>query len=136
MARKAGVRAVRAGAAGDSLPKSSRLRVTTDAPVAAWHTARCPLHALLMLLPNAPAARTPAHLLSIPLYVWCHPLAPPPHTHTHTTTTAGFSSVEVFRKYLWFLLRERQYDAEALADLVALKGALGLTDDQVGEPGL
>jgi hypothetical protein len=44
--------------------------------------------------------------------------------------------VEVFRKYLWFLLRERQYDAEALADLVALKGALGLTDDQVGESGL
>ncbi len=32
--------------------------------------------------------------------------------------------MEVFRKYLWFLLRERQYDAEALADLVASHGGI------------
>ncbi|PSC72945.1 importin-9 isoform X1 [Micractinium conductrix] len=45
----------------------------------------------------------------------------------------GFSSQDVFRKYLWFLLRERQFDEEALGDLVALKAALGLTDEQVAE---
>ncbi|PRW57850.1 RNA-binding RBM5 and related containing G-patch and RRM domains (ISS) [Chlorella sorokiniana] len=45
----------------------------------------------------------------------------------------GFSNVEVFRKYLWFMLRERAFDEEALADLVALKAALGLTDEQVAE---
>lgn len=45
---------------------------------------------------------------------------------------AGFSNVEIFRKYLWFMLRERAFDEEALADLVALKAALGLTDEQVG----
>jgi hypothetical protein len=47
---------------------------------------------------------------------------------------AGFSSVEVFRKYLWYLLRERQWDEEAMGDLVALKAALGLTDQEVGLP--
>jgi hypothetical protein len=44
----------------------------------------------------------------------------------------GFTSVEVFRKYLWFLLRERQFDTAAVEDMVLLKQALGLTDDQVG----
>lgn len=44
----------------------------------------------------------------------------------------GFSSVEVFRKYLWFLLRERTFDSQAVEDLVALKAALGLTDEEVG----
>ncbi|KAI7843697.1 hypothetical protein COHA_002596 [Chlorella ohadii] len=44
-----------------------------------------------------------------------------------------FSNVEIFRKYLWFMLRERAFDEEALADLVALKAALGLTDEQVAE---
>jgi len=44
---------------------------------------------------------------------------------------SGFSNVEIFRKYLWFMLRERAFDGEALADLVALKAALGLTDEQV-----
>jgi len=44
---------------------------------------------------------------------------------------SGFSNVEIFRKYLWFMLRERAFDEEALADLVALKAALGLTDEQV-----
>ena len=47
-------------------------------------------------------------------------------------TPAGFTNVEIFRKYLWFMLRERAFDEEALADLVALKTALGLTDEQVG----
>ncbi|KAL4434016.1 hypothetical protein ABPG75_000457 [Micractinium tetrahymenae] len=45
----------------------------------------------------------------------------------------GFSNVELFRKYLWFLLRERQYDEEALGDLVALKAALSLSDDEAAE---
>lgn len=45
----------------------------------------------------------------------------------------GFSNVELFRKYLWFLLRERQFDEEALGDLVALKAALSLSDEEVAE---
>lgn len=44
---------------------------------------------------------------------------------------SGFTNVELFRKYLWFLLRERQYDEEALDDLVALKAALSLSDEEV-----
>jgi hypothetical protein len=47
--------------------------------------------------------------------------------------STGFTSVEVFRKYLWFLLRERQFDAAAVEDMVLLKQALGLTDEQVAE---
>jgi len=45
----------------------------------------------------------------------------------------GFSPVELFRKYLWFLLRERKFDQEAVDDLIALKGALVLDDAQVAE---
>uniref|UniRef100_A0A383V399 Armadillo-like repeats domain-containing protein n=1 Tax=Tetradesmus obliquus TaxID=3088 RepID=A0A383V399_TETOB len=45
----------------------------------------------------------------------------------------GFSAVEVFRKYLWFLLRERKFDAAAVQDMVLLKGVLGLSDEQVAE---
>ena len=37
---------------------------------------------------------------------------------------------KVFRKYLWFALRERRFDGEAVADLVALRAALGLSDDE------
>ncbi len=43
----------------------------------------------------------------------------------------GFSPVEIFRKYMWYLLRERQFDQEAVDDMVHLKQVLGLTDDQV-----
>jgi len=46
--------------------------------------------------------------------------------------STGFTPVEVFRKYLWFLLRERQFDTAAVEDMVLLKTVLGLTDDQVG----
>ena len=45
----------------------------------------------------------------------------------------GFSPVELFRKYLWFLLRERKFDQEAVDDVIALKGALKLSDVQVAE---
>jgi type II secretory pathway pseudopilin PulG len=45
----------------------------------------------------------------------------------------GFSPVELFRKYLWFLLRERKFDQEAVDDLITLKTALGLDDAQVAE---
>jgi hypothetical protein len=45
--------------------------------------------------------------------------------------STGFSPVEVFRKYLWFLLRERKFDAAAVEDMVLLKGVLGLSDEQV-----
>lgn len=44
----------------------------------------------------------------------------------------GFTPVEVFRKYLWFMLRERKFDVAAVEDMVLLKTALGLTDEQVG----
>ena len=57
------------------------------------------------------------------------------HTRTAPASPAGFTSVEVFRKYLWFLLRERQFDEGALDDLVALKAALGLSDEEVGRGG-
>ncbi len=33
----------------------------------------------------------------------------------------GFTPVEVFRKYLWYLLRERAFNQEAVDDLVHLK---------------
>lgn len=46
---------------------------------------------------------------------------------------SGFTPVEVFRKYLWFVLRERKFDLDAVADMVALKGALGLSDEEVAE---
>ena len=35
--------------------------------------------------------------------------------------STGFTNVEVFRKYLWFLLRERKFDPAAVDDLIALK---------------
>lgn len=34
---------------------------------------------------------------------------------------SGFSPVEMFRKYLWYLLRERKFDLGAVEDLVAIK---------------
>ncbi|KAF6265236.1 hypothetical protein COO60DRAFT_1623915 [Scenedesmus sp. NREL 46B-D3] len=48
-------------------------------------------------------------------------------------SSTGFSPVEVFRKYLWFLLRERQFDVAAVEDMVLLKSVLGLSDQQVAE---
>ena len=46
---------------------------------------------------------------------------------------SGFTPVEAFRKYLWFVLRERKFGPDAVADMVALKGALGLSDADVAE---
>lgn len=46
---------------------------------------------------------------------------------------SGFSPTEIFRKYLWYLLRERKFDNDALADVIALKKALGLSDKDVSE---
>ncbi|KAL6773755.1 CGL21 [Auxenochlorella protothecoides x Auxenochlorella symbiontica] len=43
----------------------------------------------------------------------------------------GFNNVEIFRKYLWYLLRERAFKQEAVDDLLALKAALQLTDSEV-----
>jgi hypothetical protein len=43
----------------------------------------------------------------------------------------GFSGVEIFRKFLWFLLRERRFDEDAVADVVALRAALDLSDADV-----
>ncbi|KAK9812144.1 hypothetical protein WJX73_000090 [Symbiochloris irregularis] len=45
--------------------------------------------------------------------------------------STGFSSEEVFRKYLWFLLRERAFDQAAVDDLVLLKGMLQLSEEQI-----
>lgn len=46
---------------------------------------------------------------------------------------SGFSPTEIFRKYLWFLLRERKFDNDALADVIALKNALSLSEKDVSE---
>lgn len=43
----------------------------------------------------------------------------------------GFTSAEIFRKYLWYLLRERKFDQEAVADVVQLKTSLQLSDEEV-----
>lgn len=45
----------------------------------------------------------------------------------------GFTPTEIFRKYLWYLLRERTFDNEALADLIELKSCLGLSDVEVAD---
>lgn len=47
---------------------------------------------------------------------------------------SGFSSTEIFRKYLWYLLRERKFDEDAVSDLAALRTALGMTDDEARIP--
>ena len=43
----------------------------------------------------------------------------------------GFKGGEIFRKYLWYLLRERKFDQEAVNDVVYLKSVLNLNEDQV-----
>lgn len=43
----------------------------------------------------------------------------------------GFNAVEIFRKYLWYLLRERKFDTEAVNDVVQLKSSLQLSDEEV-----
>jgi len=56
-----------------------------------------------------------------------------PAIATKIRRSSGFSAVEVFRKYLWYLLREHTFDPDAVADMVQLKVALGLTDEDVAE---
>ena len=41
------------------------------------------------------------------------------------------SPTEIFRKYLWYVLRELKFDHEAVSDLVYLRSALDLSDDDV-----
>ena len=43
----------------------------------------------------------------------------------------GFNAAEIFRKYLWYLLRERKFDTEAVSDVVQLKASLQLSDEEV-----
>ena len=43
----------------------------------------------------------------------------------------GFTATEIFRKYLWYLLRERKFDEGAVADLSALRSALAMRDEEV-----
>jgi len=43
----------------------------------------------------------------------------------------GFTPTEVFRKYLWFLLRERKFDQSAVDDLICLKKSLQLSEEDV-----
>ena len=43
----------------------------------------------------------------------------------------GFNAGEIFRKYLWYLLRERKFDTEAVNDVVQLKSSLQLSDEEV-----
>ena len=43
----------------------------------------------------------------------------------------GFTAAEIFRKYLWYLLRERKFDSEAVNDVIQLKSSLQLSDQEV-----
>eukprot|EP00803_Ostreobium_quekettii_P003706 evm.model.scf_4588.1 EVM.evm.TU.scf_4588.1 scf_4588:492-2081(+) len=45
----------------------------------------------------------------------------------------GYSSTEIFRKYLWYLLREIRFGQEAVDDLVYLKEVLKMTDDDIAD---
>lgn len=45
--------------------------------------------------------------------------------------TTGFTTSEIFRKYLWYLLRERKFDSDAVNDVVQLKASLQLSDAEV-----
>lgn len=45
----------------------------------------------------------------------------------------GYSNTEMFRKFLWYILRDRKFDQEAVDDLLHLKQVMGLTDDDVAE---
>ena len=47
------------------------------------------------------------------------------------TMRTGFSAAEIFRKYLWFLLRERKFDSGAVDDLLQLRSSLQLSDVEV-----
>ena len=40
----------------------------------------------------------------------------------------GFSATEVFRKYLWYALRERSFDEDAVLDMALLRSALSMSD--------
>ena len=42
-----------------------------------------------------------------------------------------FTPVEAFRKYLWYILRERKFDEATVDDVLYLKAVLALTDEQV-----
>ena len=42
---------------------------------------------------------------------------------------SGFSAEEVFRKYLRYVLDQRPFDADAVADIMALRDAAGLTPE-------
>lgn len=54
-------------------------------------------------------------------------------TMTTIRLRTGFTPVEIFRKYLWYLLRERKFDNDAVEDVLALRTALGLSEEQVAE---
>lgn len=45
----------------------------------------------------------------------------------------GFNHRELFRKYLKYLLNERKFDAQAVADVIHLKQACGLSDMEIVE---
>eukprot|EP00884_Botryococcus_braunii_P015534 jgi/Botrbrau1/2664/Bobra.0203s0013.2 len=45
----------------------------------------------------------------------------------------GFTATEIFRKYLWYLLRERAFDEAAVEDMLALRSALSLTNVEVAD---
>ncbi|CAK0783201.1 hypothetical protein CVIRNUC_006400 [Coccomyxa viridis] len=45
----------------------------------------------------------------------------------------GFTATEIFRKYLWYLLRERKFDEDAVADLSALRSVLAMKDEDVAD---
>ena len=57
--------------------------------------------------------------------------APPAGVVRGLRLKTGFTATEIFRKYLWYLLRERKFDEDAVADLSALRSVLAMKDEDV-----
>ena len=49
--------------------------------------------------------------------------------------STGFTGVEVFRKYLWYVLRLRKFDHDAVEDLLALKVQAGSSSSHAQHTG-
>lgn len=63
---------------------------------------------------------------------WPDPAAAPP-TRVPDAPDALPRPPWVARRFLWYLLRERKFDQDAITDLSQLKSVLGLSDEQVAD---
>ena len=105
-------------------PRAQRLR-TVDRNKRVVET----LNAVFLAAPSAPDA--PASTSSSSSFSSAAAVGLTPALMRKLRSETGFSGAEVFRKYLWYLLRERRFDSTAVADLVALRRALELSDEEV-----